>query len=185
MAISEKDRADYTAIVVGGMDHNGQLHIVHVIRDRIAGDQIVETLLALQKTYDPQAVGIEDTQISKAIGPYLNRAMLESGIYLNLVMLKPHRQDKIQRARSIQARMRAGQVKFDKDADWWDVFFDECLSFPRAKHDDVVDALAYQGILIDHMSEGMTKEELDEEEYEETYKNSGYADLGRDTCTGY
>ena len=31
----------------------------------------------------------------------------------------------------------------------------------------------------------LTKEELDEEEYEETYKNSGYADLGRDTCTGY
>ena len=185
LAISERDRADYTAIVVGGMDHNGQLHIVHVIRDRIAGDQIVETLLALQKTYDPQAVGIEDTQISKAIGPYLNRAMMESGIYLNLVMLKPHRQDKIQRARSIQARMRAGQVKFDKDADWWDVFFDECLSFPRAKHDDVVDALAYQGILIDHMSEGMTKEEMDDEEYEETIKHSGYNDTGRDSCTGY
>lgn len=185
LAISEKDRADYTAIVVGGMDHNGQLHIVHVIRDRIAGDQIVETLLALQKTYDPQAVGIEDTQISKAIGPYLNRAMMESGIYLNLVMLKPHRQDKIQRARSIQARMRAGQVKFDKDADWWDVFFDECLSFPRAKHDDVVDALAYQGILIDYMSEGMTKEEMDDEEYQEDYKNSGYADTGRDYVCGY
>lgn len=185
LAISERDRADYTAIVVGGMDHNGQLHIVHVIRDRIAGDQIVETLLALQKTYDPQAVGIEDTQISKAIGPYLNRAMMESGIYMNIVLLKPHRQDKIQRARSIQARMRAGQVKFDKDADWWETFFEECLSFPRAKHDDVVDALSYQGILIDLMSEGLTKEEIEDEEYEEAYNHAGYNDKGRNIETGY
>ena len=146
LAISEKDRADYTAIVVGGLDSNGQLHIVNCIRERLSGDEIVATLLSLQKVYNPLAVGIEDTQISKAIGPYLNRAMAETGVYMNVTMLKPHRQDKIQRARSIQARMRAGMVKFDKQADWWLTFEDECMTFPRAKHDDTVDALAYQGI---------------------------------------
>lgn len=185
LAISEKDRADYTAIVVGGMDSNGQLHIVNCIRERLSGDEIVATLLSLQKVYNPLAVGIEDTQISKAIGPYLNRAMMESGVYMNLHMLKPHRQDKIQRARSIQARMRAGMVKFDKQADWWLSFEDECMTFPRAKHDDVVDALSYQGILIDLMSEGFTADELQDEEYDEDYKESGHADLGRNTYTGY
>ena len=30
LAISERERADYTAIIVGGMDSNGQLHIVNV-----------------------------------------------------------------------------------------------------------------------------------------------------------
>ncbi len=185
LAISEKERADYTAILVGGLDSNGQLHIVNCIRERLSGDEIVATLLSLQKVYNPIAVGIEDTQISKAIGPYLNRAMMESGIYMNVLMLKPHRQDKIQRARSIQARMRAGMVKFDKQADWWLTFEDECLSFPRAKHDDTVDALAYQGILIDKMSEGLTTAELDKEEYDEDYNNSGYNDLGRDEITGY
>lgn len=136
LAISQKERADYTAILVGGMDSNGQLHIVNCIRERLSGDEIVDTLLTLQRIYDPIAVGIEDTQVSKALGPYLNRAMSESGVYLNVAMLKPHRQDKIQRARSIQARMRAGQVKFDKAADWWPNFENECMSFPRARHDD-------------------------------------------------
>ena len=185
LAISEKTRADYTAIVIGGMDANGQLHIVNVIRERLSGDEIVDTLMAVQKLYNPQAVGIEDTQISKAIGPYLFRAMTERGIYMNVLMLKPHRQDKIQRARSIQARMRAGMVKFDKSADWFLQFEDECMSFPRAKHDDVVDALAYQGILIDKMSEGLTKEEQEDEEYEEDKRDSGYYDQGRDDVTGY
>ena len=185
LAISEKDRADYTAIVVGGMDSNGQLHIINCIRERLSGDEIVATLLSLQKVYNPLAVGIEDTQISKAIGPYLNRAMQESGVYMNTVMLKPHRQDKIQRARSIQARMRAGMVKFDKQADWWLNFEDECMSFPRAKHDDVVDALSYQGILIDKMTEGMTTIELNEEDYEREYEDSGHNNIGRDLLTGY
>lgn len=185
LAISEKTRADYTAIVVGGMDHNGQLHIQHVIRERLGGDEIVDTLLTLQKVYNPVAVGVEDTQISKALGPYLYRTMSETGIYMNVIMLKPHRQDKIQRARSIQARMRAGMVKFDKNADWWPTFEDECMTFPRAKHDDVVDALAYQGILIDRMSEGLTEKEELEEEYEQELFSTGNLDEGRCFDTGY
>ena len=185
LAISEKERADYTAIVVGGLDSNGQLHIVNCIRERLSGDEIVATLLSLQKVYNPLAVGIEDTQISKALGPYLNRAMSESGIYMNVMMLKPHRQDKIQRARSIQARMRASMVKFDKQADWWLTFEDECMTFPRAKHDDVVDALAYQGILIDKMTEGLTTSEQEEEAYQDEFESSGWSDQGRDQLTGY
>lgn len=185
LAISMRERADYTAIVVGGMDSNGQLHIVNCIRERLSGDEIVATLLSLQKIYNPQAVGIEDTQISKALGPYLNRAMMEDGTYMNVIMLKPHRQDKMQRARAIQARMRAGMVKFDKVSDWWLTFEDECMSFPRARHDDTVDALAYQGILIDLMSEGLTEEELEEEAYEEEYRESRLSDEGRSEMTGY
>lgn len=185
LAISMRERADYTAIVVGGMDSNGQLHIVNCIRERLSGDEIVATLLSLQKIYNPMAIGIEDTQISKALGPYLNRAMMEDGTYMNITMLKPHRQDKMQRARAIQARMRAGMVKFDKSADWWLTFEDECMSFPRARHDDTVDALAYQGILIDSMSEGLTEEELEEEAYEEEYRESKLSEQGRSEITGY
>ena len=141
--------------------------------------------MTLQKIYNPLAIGIEDTQVSKAIGPYLNKAMSETGNYMNITMLKPHRQDKIQRARSIQARMRAGMVKFNKQADWWLTFEDECMNFPRAKHDDVVDALSYQGILIDRMSEGLSVEEKQDEDYEEEYQHSDMANQGRDSVTGY
>jgi len=161
------------------------LHIKNCIRERLSGDEIVATLISLQKVYNPLAIGIEDTQISKALGPYINRTMQETGVYMNILQLKPHRQDKLQRARSIQARMRSGMVKFDKEADWWPQFEDECMSFPRAKHDDVVDALSYQGILIDLMSEGRTEVELHDEQYDEDYKQSDLADQGRNEMTGY
>jgi predicted phage terminase large subunit-like protein len=183
-AISEKDRADYTAMVVGGVDENGLLHIVDVIRERMDGLEIVNTMLALQRLRDPEVFGIEETQITKALGPFLNLAMLEQNTFLNVYPLKPHRQDKVTRARSMQARMRAGGVKFDKKADWYQTLEDELMRFPRDKHDDQVDAMAYLGLIIDKMAQAPTKEELAEEEYLEEMENSDI-DQGRSPVTGY
>lgn len=182
-AISEKDRADYTVFVVGGMDEAGMLHIKNVVRDRMDGAEIVETMLSLQNIYNPIAFGIEDTQITKAIGPYLNRAMVERNIYLNLVPMKPHRSDKITRAQAIRARMRAGGVRIDKSGEWYQIFEDELLSFPRSRHDDQVDAFAYLGLLLERMIDAPSQLELDEEDYQNSLEDSG--PLGRNETTGY
>ncbi|MEB3214052.1 MAG: phage terminase large subunit [Leptolyngbyaceae bacterium] len=184
-AISDKDRADYTVFMVGGMDHDGIIQVKNVIRDRMDGLTIVETMLQLQKIYDPEGFGIEEMQVSKAIGPFLNRAMVESGIYMNVMMLKPHKTDKVSRARSIQARMRAGGVKFDKGADWYPDLEEELLTFPRARHDDQVDALSYLGILLDKMVEGRSKEEIEEDIYDEDAEESELSSKGRSNITGY
>lgn len=184
-AISEKERADWTAIVVGGVDENGYLHIKNVIRDRMDGREIVETLLQLQKLYEPIVVGIEETQITKALGPFLREAMMQSNIFPNILHLKPHRTDKILRSRTIQARMRAGAVKFDKNADWYSNFEDECLKFPRARHDDQVDALSYLGLMVDKYVNAATNEEVQEEIYEDELRESGYHDQGRNKVCGY
>jgi len=184
-AISEKDRADYTVLVIGGMDDEGILHIKNVIRDRMDGLQIVNTMLTLQKLYDPFAFGIEDTQITKAVGPFLNRAMIERNVYINLIPLKPHKTDKLTRARSIQARMRAGAVKFDKSADWYQTLEDELLRFPRDRHDDQVDSMAYLGLMIDRIIEAPTKEEIEDEEYLNEYEESGLNEAGRSEICGY
>jgi predicted phage terminase large subunit-like protein len=184
-AISEKDRADYTVMVVGGMDSNGVLHIKNVVRERMDGLQIVETMLALQRLYEPVCFGIEDMQITKSIGPFLNRAMLESNTFINVIPLKPHKTDKITRARSIQARMRAGAVRFDKTADWYANLESEMMRFPRDRHDDQVDAIAYLGIILDKMSEGRTEEEIEEEEYLDEYEDSELSMAGKSAICGY
>ena len=184
-AISEKEKADYTALVVGGMDEDGILHIVNVIRERLDGLAIVDTMLMLQKVYDPIAFGIEDTQITKSIGPFLNRAMIEQNIFINLMPIKPHKTDKITRARSIQARMRAGGLRFDKNADWYQTFEDELMRFPRDKHDDQVDAMSYLGLMIDRIVDAPTKEEIDEDEYERERGESGLNEEGRSEICGY
>ena len=167
------------------MDEDGSLHIKNVIRERMDGLAIVETMIALQRVYEPIAWGIEDTQITKSIGPFLNRAMIESNVFLTVMPLKPHRADKQTRARSIQARMRAGAVKFDKSAEWYQELEDELMRFPRATHDDQVDSMAYLGLMIDKLIEAPTKEEQQDEEYERELEDSGMSDIGRSSVTGY
>lgn len=149
------------------------------------GQQIVDTILALQRKYNPIVFGIEDMQVSKAIGPFLREEMQRTGIYASIIPLKPHRQDKLTRARSIQARFRAGGVRVDKDAPWYGEYESEMLSFPRARNDDCVDGTAYLGLLIDTFISAPTKEEEERDEYEEEMRESGLFDNGRSEFTGY
>jgi predicted phage terminase large subunit-like protein len=161
MAISENTRADWTVFCIVGVDEDKVIHVKNIIRDRMDGKEIIDTLLGLQRVYDFEAVGIEEMMISKALGPFLREEMQNQNTYISLVSLKHKGKDKIQRARTIQARMRAKTVKFAKKEDWYPVLEDELLTFPRGRHDDQVDALAYMGMLLDSMAAAPTADEIE------------------------
>jgi len=182
LAISEKETADWSCFIVGGVDENKKLHILNVIRERLDGREIVDLILALHRTYDPLAIGIEEMQVSKAIGPFLREEMVRQNTFPTIVPMRHMNKDKLMRGRSIQARMRAKAVKFDEEADWFPTFQDELLKFPRAKNDDQVDAFAYLGLLVDKMIEAKTDEEVEEEEWEEEFMESP---MGQSRMTGY
>lgn len=184
LAISEKERADYSVFAVGGIDEDGILQIRSVIRERMDAQTIVSTILMLQKMYDPLAFGIEEGQISKAIGPFLREQATRQNIIPNLVPLKPHKTDKISRSQSIQARMRIGAVKFDKEADWYNDLEQEMCRFPRDKHDDQVDAMSYLGLMIDTYVEGLSPKEKAQQDHEDDMEEF-YEEHGRDPHTGY
>ena len=185
LAISEKETSDYTVFVVAAVDENKFLHIKNVFRERLDGREIVDTIINLHRIYEPELFGIEEMQVSKAIGPFLREEMVRTGVYVNLAVLKHGGKDKIARARSIQGRMRAHAVKFDKSGDWYPTFEDELCKFPRGRNDDQVDAFAYIGMMLDSLIEAPTREELDEEIYDDELQSSGYANAGRSRYTGY
>ena len=184
LAVSQSQRADYSAFVVGGMDEEGKLYCKHVIEGRMDGLEIIDTIFMIQKIYKPVLFGFEQGVIQKALGPFFNEEMLKRGEFINTVLLKPSG-DKLTRARSIQARMRSGACRFDKDAEWYQGFEDQLLRFPRDKHDDQVDAWAYLGLMLDKMWEAPTEKELNEEEYEAFIRESNVVDSGRSTVCGY
>lgn len=185
LAISEKERADFSVFIVGGMDEERKLHIIDVIRGRMDGREIVDTILSLERQYKPEAIGIEKMQVSQAIGPFLREEMHRQNVYPSLVELNHMGKDKQTRARSIQARMRAKAIKFDKEADWYAKFEDECLSFPKGKNDDMVDAFAYLGMMLDKLVEAPTKQEIEELEYLEELNESEMSYQGQSSVTGY
>lgn len=185
LAISEKERADFSVFVVAGIDEDKRMHVEEVIRERLDGREIVDLILELEKAWKPYAIGIEEMQVSKAIGPFLREEMVKQGVYPTIVQLKHGGQDKQMRARSIQARMRAKGVRFDKEADWYPRFEDELLTFPRGRNDDQVDAFAYMGMMLQMLVEAPTRQEQEEEEYEEELRQSELSEAGRNSVTGY
>lgn len=178
LAISEKQRADYSAFVIVGVDEDGVLYIVDIIRERLDSRQIIDTLIQLQQRYDLELVAIEKGHIEKSIGPFLREEMLSSGVFINLHPMQPST-DKVTRARSMNARFRAGAVRVDTDASWYPDFEEEMLTFPRGKHDDMVDATSYVGLVLDQIVNAETQEELEEEDYLEEFGNDAYSPVGQ------
>jgi predicted phage terminase large subunit-like protein len=186
LAISESERADYSVFLVAGIDEHRNLYVRDIIRDRMDGREIVDTILALEKAWRPEVIGIEEMQVSKAIGPFLREEMARQNVFPSLLSLKHGGKDKHARAKSMQARTRTHTVRFNKEADWYQDFEDEVCTFPRARNDDQFDALAYLGMLLDIVIEAPTENEIAEEEYlDELRESESDGSSGRNSFTGY
>lgn len=184
LAVSTETVSDWSVFVVVGMDEKGYLWVFDVIRQRMDSKEIVDTILLLQDKWDPITITMEKGQIEKSVGPFLRQKMLDTGTFPNITTVAPS-VDKLTRAQSIRARMRAGAVKVNKSAEWFYDFEDELTIFPRGKHDDQVDAFAWVGLIVDRLVAGPTRRAVAEEDYEDEYKNSGLAEEGRSEYTGY
>lgn len=184
LAISKEDYADYSVFLIAGVDENRIIHVVDVIRERLDGREIVDLIIDLEKIYQPDVFGIEKMQVQKAIGPFLREEMIRTNVFPNIVELEHGGKDKIARAKSMQGRVRAHSVKFDKSRDWYPEFEDEVCSFPRSKHDDQVDAFAWMGMMLDKVLEAPTSQEMADEEYYDGLERN-YGERGRNRYTGY
>lgn len=187
LAISDADKSAYTVITIGGLDEFRRLQIRQVIRDRFGGDanEIINTMFQVQTLYNIEFWKIERGQIERTLMGPLNERMQQTGIYLNIIPGVPTR-DKRSRARAIQARMRAGGVYFDKEADWYPTFEQELLQFPKGMYKDQVDSISWLGIAINDLMEGPTKRDLEDEDYE--YQQEQFREelqIGRSETTGY
>jgi intein/homing endonuclease/phage terminase large subunit-like protein len=201
-AISESEQADYFVIMVAGIDPNGRLHVVDVRRFRGADEtdarDIINELLSVQERYDPEIFTFERGQIEKSIEPFLNTAMMNgtwdsegnrlhrAGLYINIEKVVPSKSKTI-RGRSIKAKMKAGGVRFDMDADWYPDLEAELRTItergPKGKHDDQFDTFAYIGLTIDQHQHALSAEEQEEEEQDEEFLLFG--DTGQCAVTGY
>ena len=146
-AIGEKQQNDFTVGVTFVQDENDFLHLVEVIRFKGDSFTIVEEMLNAVERWGseptaPLTMGVEDSQIWKAIKPLFEKRMSERKLYPPYETLKPLT-DKMARARSLQGRMQQGRVYFPTSAAWLNDVQTELLRFPAGAHDDIVDAMAW------------------------------------------
>lgn len=145
-AVSARQDRDPTVLMPVGVDENG---VIWVLPDvwwrREQTDKVVDAMLAMMQRHKPLFWWAENGHISKAIGPFLRKRMIESSIYCSIVEMTPVK-DKLTRAQSIQAMASLGRVRFPAFAPWWGQAEQELMKFPAARHDDFVDTLAWIGL---------------------------------------
>jgi predicted phage terminase large subunit-like protein len=145
-AVSIARGSDKTCLMPVGIDEDDNIWVLpDVIWRMMTSEQATEAMLLLMNKHKPMYWWAERSHISKSIGPFLRKRMMETKTYCTIIEVTPLN-DKQTRAQSIQGRMSMGKVRFPARAPWWPAARDELLRFPHDQHDDFVDALAYIGL---------------------------------------
>ena len=141
LAISEKQGADYTAIVAMSRDDRGIVHVREVERHRCGFNEVLERIKAAAARWQPTVIQVEQVQYQAAVVQELMRTTT-----LPVRGVRPDR-DKLTRFLPLLTRYEQRMVRHDpaRVPAW---FRDELLSFPEGEHDDGVDAasMAHAGL---------------------------------------
>lgn len=151
-AIGKKERNDYTVGLTFGVDKDENIWLVDFLRRRMDTFEIADAIIDRWERWHETLIGMEKGHISMALGPFLDQRIDERKAYgLTTHEMNPGRRDKELRARAIQGRMRQGKVRFPRQKTWIEMVLKELMSFPFGTHDDIVDALAWLGLMLQEL----------------------------------
>jgi predicted phage terminase large subunit-like protein len=150
-AVTLDQKGDKTCLMVVGIDKQDHLWIMpDVVWMRLDAHAAVEGMIVLIDKYKPQFWWAENGQISKSIGPFLRKRMLEKRVFCAIDPITPAH-DKEMRAQAIQARSSMKMVHFPIWTRWWGEAQDQILKFPNGAKDDFVDTLSLIGLGLSKM----------------------------------
>ncbi len=144
LAISERDTADYTAMVPGMLYETAEDYDIYIlpkiINRRLTFLETVETCKVLNETYTiegevPPTFVIEDVAYQKSLPQQLKN----EGIY-DVNTVRPGNQDKRTRLVLTANMIKRGKIKFPKEGA--EELISQIVNFGVEKHDDLADAFS-------------------------------------------
>lgn len=145
-AVATGQRNDFTVLLKFGVDAQANIYMLDCFWRKAKADVVVEAWLdMLRGKHKPIVWWAERGHISKSLGPFLRKRMLETETFTSVREITPVG-DKAQRAQSIVARAAMGKLYFPVNAQWTERAINEMMAFPNATHDDFVDALSMVGL---------------------------------------
>lgn len=135
---------DYTGVVINSVDLEKNWHLRKTMKLRISPPDLIKKLFEWNMAWRPIKFGIEKEKYSLTIKPFLDEEMFERNEFLPIELLTPKVSNKEMRIRGLSPRYEAGRIYHNQDDPEVIDLEDELLRFPKAKNDDLSDALSMQ-----------------------------------------
>lgn len=149
-AISEAKESDYNALVTVSVTEDNRWYIREIVREKFTPSQLMDEIFYLYEKYRPLEIGIELIAFQKALQYIMDDEMKKRNKFLPRKELKPDRNEpKELRIKGLEPRYAARTIYHLRPDGRNNVDYleDELLRFPKGKHDDIIDALAYMNQL--------------------------------------
>lgn len=154
LAIADNQDADYTVILVLGMDSEGNKYVLDYWREREEDiTRIVDRLFKMCYKYRAGHLHIETVQFQQAVENLFYKQMLERNYHIGLTGTKP-RTSKDARIRSLQPHYASGVMHHRP---WMVQLETELETYPQSAHKDLMDALWYADDVIHEPDMGAFK----------------------------
>lgn len=141
-AISDKQEADYTAIVTIGVDQRNRVFVLDIVHDRMNPTDIINAVFEANMRWQPHSIGIEVVAYQKMLALEIRKQMNLRNTFFNLIEVNPMWEKNARIRTLLQPRYWNASIIHPtyhnkiKDLEL------ELLKFPNGKHDDIIDSLA-------------------------------------------
>src|SRR3990167_4310531 len=136
---------DYTAFVVVAVDNENFWWIRDIVRERMTPNQIIETIFRLDAFWKPTRLGIESVSFQKILSYMAREQMRKRNQFIPITELKhagANAKSKGERIQALEPRYANGTIYHPKTGKHITTLEFELRRFPRARTDDIADALA-------------------------------------------
>lgn len=141
-AVKDKEGNDDTGFAMNWVNKEGRWH-VKSWGEHINSTGLIDKIFSLWAMYKPVCVYVEETAFYTAIEPFLKLEMARRNEFPIVRPVTTQGRAKELRIRTLIPRYETGMIYHIEGQNV--KLEDQLLRFPKAKHDDVMDALAYQG----------------------------------------
>lgn len=136
---------DYASFVLAGMDFQRKLYVRHVVRKKMSYSQIIDEMFKIYtdpKFADTKMKIVLEVVGAKSLSYELANEQRRRNTWLPVTELKTRKEAKSERIRGLAPYYEYGNIFHIKECPELEELEYELLHFPRAKHDDIIDALA-------------------------------------------
>lgn len=140
---------DPTVILTSAMDSVGNIWVIDIVRQRWAHYDILKGVVDAYRAHNPHRTYIESVQGQEYLFQDLDQGRWEGGVTIPITRVPNElvRMGKATRIVGLEDAFEKRKILIPASAPWWTDMCDEMITFPRGKHDDILDTLSYAKLL--------------------------------------